>query len=1146
MSWALQFGIPSFDVLFGRPDEARQVDAADQKSYDYGAYGIHLSEKNRTTSMCFIGPDGTGKSVFGLHLAGQYMAGIDLDRTYIDETLPDGKNQRKWHPRAFYVSTDLKHSVAEVMWTNFGLDQPNKREFPFAWGYRKGCEFLDRAVMLAKVDPADIQPALLEDSTIAKVHFVDLVSRTMGDDWGFISRLLAVLKSPLEGCQPHLLVIDAVEGFETLVGEKDAFGETTSRRARIAQIMRTAGEKCHVCFIVEEPRNEERFPEEFVTDVVVRLRSATINNYARRTVEIVKARGQNHVRGQHPFTIRDRWGATTGLQGNADEPTVKNSYAHVFPSLHYLSREEMKRPGPSNPDHRSKAMAAFGITYLDEMLARLPENPEEVYLDDQGLPPRTTTALIGEIATQKTSLATAFLARTFRGFVFRLADMIRELETLIDSKPAETRLLRDALKMRLSFANVIRCESTNEIPDIVLDKLIKALMEGNTPTFKAQLQEFKVPFPDLGGCTDFQCLRQGDARALLYLAGWLVEGLEGNGIAVLLTTGDQDRDRLVGEFEGWLANSCDKALRNWPKDVTEPKSSRPLSPAYPFREIVRQHLRSRTVCRRLELHDLSSAILYQIIQRSIERAQQLVFLSEDLRDTEDRLPYRRSVRHERSWNIRVVIDDLTILKDTYTDISADPLFLPSLLSYLEWEGVTSLIVDSQMGRPDMPVRDGFDRELRALVPHKLLTWRVPFYGEIRDAITVVPPYPTGLPSLVREIRWEDRGDSHPSLIVDPELELYAGLEKNDPRPIPLEVRLYEETGPTADYIREENNLFNRLFTPITRTPESGEEQKISEVAEVIKGVAPGQYDALRDFCNLQTDTLLDHTMLFQVDEFWASNRQPVGDLSRFPRGPISRREGALYPLGGYLDELTSGYSRSNTLQPDRIADPFGLFQGTPSKLKLQLAASGDSEAARPIGSSNGKGPWKRHQYFTRSAQGLWEGLKPSEIARIDRIPYTWDFGFLLCSPSLWELAADRSAGYRDMTVGKVWENMPTVHTRTLPESYISWRAFLGACKTVAHLQAERSSLPMRILDLSINVGESLSCLLFEVWASEIMDSLTELERNRFFNQVSRVQWGAPASESLKDWIRKDDYVVALYKSWLLLLESLTLSDLIDR
>jgi hypothetical protein len=36
--------------------------------------------------------------------------------------------------------------------------------------------------------------------------------------------------------------IDAVEGFETLVGEKDAFGETASRRARVAQIMQTAAE----------------------------------------------------------------------------------------------------------------------------------------------------------------------------------------------------------------------------------------------------------------------------------------------------------------------------------------------------------------------------------------------------------------------------------------------------------------------------------------------------------------------------------------------------------------------------------------------------------------------------------------------------------------------------------------------------------------------------------------------------------------------------------------------------------------------------------------------------------------------------------------------------------------------------------------
>src|SRR5690348_5355456 len=63
MSSVLQFGIPSLDALFGRPCPTPGVENA----YDYASYGIRLSDGNQATSLSIIGPDGTGKSVFGLH-----------------------------------------------------------------------------------------------------------------------------------------------------------------------------------------------------------------------------------------------------------------------------------------------------------------------------------------------------------------------------------------------------------------------------------------------------------------------------------------------------------------------------------------------------------------------------------------------------------------------------------------------------------------------------------------------------------------------------------------------------------------------------------------------------------------------------------------------------------------------------------------------------------------------------------------------------------------------------------------------------------------------------------------------------------------------------------------------------------------------
>src|SRR5262249_35158113 len=131
------------------------------------------------------------------------------------------------------------------------------------------------AITLAQYRP-------LEEETFPKaesaVYLVDLASTTAGDDWGMLHRLLAGLDEPHRANDKdtfapcHLLVVDAVEGLEPLVGEKDAFGEVRSRRSRIAQLLRTAKEKCHVVLIVEEPGGGARLPEEFVTDVVLRLR----------------------------------------------------------------------------------------------------------------------------------------------------------------------------------------------------------------------------------------------------------------------------------------------------------------------------------------------------------------------------------------------------------------------------------------------------------------------------------------------------------------------------------------------------------------------------------------------------------------------------------------------------------------------------------------------------------------------------------------------------------------------------------------------------------------------------------------------------------------------------------------------------------
>ena len=53
----------------------------------------------------------------------------------------------------------------------------------------------------------------------------------------------------------------------------------------------------------------------------------------------------------------------------------------------------------------------------------------------------------------------------------------------------------------------------------------------------------------------------------------------------------------------------------------------------------------------------------------------------------------------------------------------------------------------------------------------------------------------------------------------------------------------------------------------------------------------------------------------------------------------------------------------------------------------------------------------------------------------------------------------------------------------------SWRAFFGACRVVASREARRLSCPIPVFDVSMIAPQSLSCLVLEIWMSEILTEL---------------------------------------------------------
>ena len=182
-------------------------------------------------------------------------------------------------------------------------------------------------------------------------------------------------------------------------------------------------------------------------------------------------------------------------------------------------------------------------------------------------------------------------------------------------------------------------------------------------------------------------------------------------------------------------------------------------------------------------------------------------------------------------------------------------------------------------------------------------------------------------------------------------------------PVRLEIRLYQETPAFETYIKRENLLFQELFVPAVGQ------------SLVLVGYSAEKYDSLRDSSTLGTRRQLNHTLIFQVDEYWALDR------------------GALRQQNSYLDAVTIDFKSSW----DKAVDPLCLFQ--PSRIS----------------------PIERHSrrdFFRLSDHGMPQHGAP--FNKIDRLPFAWDFGFLLCRERCWVEAADQRLKHRQ-TVGQIWE-----------------------------------------------------------------------------------------------------------------------------
>lgn len=1089
----LPFGIPSLDELLaiGSRHEAQAC----------------LYSK---TSLAIVGQDGTGKSVFGLHLASAYLN--QVWKVSRDASDPEAAATPS-RACVLYASSDLSYSSANKVWETFGLGIPNLRYTPFishaernerlkaelrcllprasggAVGGSDYCEItLQHLVPRGPGWKCDSGGCSVPDflayprgqGRMPAVGLLDLTEYSAGDDWMYLCRLVANQPVARRGDPRNLLIVDSIEGFETLIGERNSFGERMSRRARIAQLVRAAGDDWHLVFLVEEPSPGHRHPEEYVADSVIRLRRSSKGETVRRWVEIEKSRGRAYSPGEHPFEIRSGLGTSTGEWENPDDPMavphplVKDrlatrikppgqfGYVQVFPSLGHLSKQFAERviseTQAINHGSRLDGYAAFGIENLDNLLGT--EGSVSTATDGEGdrregLAWGSINSLVGKGGTARKALSKQFLFNSFASFpeIFHcvlniarswrpgslpsqedfgrwLSDRMKEaLDAQDGNQSAEHRLpasTRAALRTRFvaPFEGGADDDESRETRQAHAGTA-GWLAQAGPPDLRDSFRADAAPRMNRWDERLYYVLENAPAdrpagrgsplsnKALGLAFAILRAPLGAIDPVVLITTQDVSRKLLVER----LVQAHSAALLGICESVLgialRDDDREPV--LWHFRNILERYF----IVRRLEHADISAPQLWHVIQQCVASAKGALGL-----------PVASATEIEEQPSvgaIRLVIGDLHLMRQMYPDFARETLFMPMLAFWLQRQNITTLLINSP-DDADAANSTGYS-QLSMLTARLIRTWEVDFFGERRVAISVTPPTADRSHALVRELRrLEGRMNSAdprlPLLDVDPHFELYSGIgiERGEPKPVPLRISLWRDTAAFDEYARDEEHMLSRMFTAVSRE---------DTVLESLKSEA---YESIKDFVHLPDETRLDHTHVFAVNGYWALNREnSLEHQSRYLNAPFDRRE-----------------------KPD----VFELYR-----------ARHQGESDRPP-----RCRLSAHEQIAQDGKVLYRARIPKDSTSIDRVPFTWDFAFLLLD----ERFSQHAVAMRLRKPGESGGKPPAGGAP-------GWREFFGAC--VSHAAQVREVAGRRILPFSQgrNNKSVLLGLLLEVWLSEVLD-----------------------------------------------------------
>jgi KaiC/GvpD/RAD55 family RecA-like ATPase len=1222
----LMFGIPQLDELLGYHTTSGSSANRERGKGDGDGGRPKASQLYDTlstsTSLTIVGEDGTGKSLFALHVAAAYAAiHYRATKDILTKVSPSP-------PRIVYASSDYRLEAAQRVWSQFYLDFPWHRYIPGIDEVERDFRtkelklLLDESnhsycglnVRLSECRLDVIATQLLGIESHAKepppgvgkrpwctydVNFVDLSKETSGDDWRFLTNLVAALPRNLSAHEPpSLLVVDSVAGFETFVGKTNTFGDESTRRGRISQLLRAAGESWHVVFLAEEPDQIKHHPEEYVTDTVFHLHRTGTEEKVHRYLEIEKCRASNYAQGEHQFEIRDGKGTSTRSWENPDDLRVSlhpefrnsvkdliverdktNAYIQVFPSLHYLSKKFGSRHSLLGSDayEQHRDLKPFGVKYLDEMLRPSGETSR------RGLRPATVTAIIGEEGTRKIFLAEQFLVAAYEDLPEILHLFINVSETFRKQMSQHEAGFEEVdLEIGWKFIRLLEqegrafashfftCQSASSrdeassqpfaIRTETTARRLKQRFEPQKPGAPAFfyseydlkrlsgiLREHLVLRDPMTGPSieNPGPLEPGDDAAPLQ-ARWVLDPYLGKVPdstvgAVPASAEDMDlAETLALAFSalrlplGVLAPTVFVATHDISSENIADRAIykskgrlRKVLEHHKINDTVRQdkylgHLRrvleSWITVRRAELADCTAPQLWHVIEcAAVQGMTKLGYTSASVRSTSEPSPLTDEVR--------VVISDLRLLRDTYPAITEDSLFLATVVFRLKRYGVTAVIVESENARLDQTqIVHPMSGALRSLVDQQINTWKVNFFGEERVAITALPSLGTSNISLIRELRFAEPFEvardpmtrvARPELIVDPLFEIFENIEEGHPRAIPLRVQLYGETPAFEQYVNSEREAFKLIFAPENR-----------QDPEVLRIAATSDYQAFRDYIHLPTGRRLPFSLVMMIDGFWALGRKNT--------------------LRNQWDYL---FSELPSVEQDRFEDPFRLFvresHGQKTEYKENRASFFRLPAIQTESEHCSKG--------VREGAGQYDQRADIGFKGVDRVPFMWDFGFLMLNLKQWKNAAqsklrNKDRNGHDIYVNDVLKDL-TYYTssellrRCSQESHnnecedtgecshvgadrgkqkcppfenVSWRNFFEACTLVAATEASRTGKQCRSFDVAMTTPDLLACLLFEIWLSEIVKDMRNFKR--VADRIEDQKTLATIRKRMREWV----------------------------